>query len=321
MRAEQEAKAEQMKGLTLGNKIKQFELENKPAQLDIERRYKEALIAKANALAKGGSSPAKANGMLANFKSSHPNATPEETQVFADKLLEAQMKHLNSVTNRSDDLVAGGSFDKLPTDEKKRAVGLVTAMNLDPTEGLKLLRSGKSLQDIAEEKGYNLEELTPVYPLGTENVKQLQKRSGFVNEIKNLENNIIGGMGEYQNKLFGYSLEQMADAVKGDNPDKQGKVLAARALQPELAALRLKVAGGNIGIEAIRELQNKSLGNLKIMESLVDGPTYVAMQKYITKYLEEAAGEYQKTMENYGKLKTGHKKSNTDMGEDPLGLF
>ena len=33
-----------------------------------------------------------------------------------------------------------------------------------------------------------------------------------------------------------------------------GEVLAARALSPEIAALRLKVAGGNIGIEAINAL-------------------------------------------------------------------
>ena len=262
--------------------------------------------------------------LMREVNSLPPNATPEDLEKFADKTLNAQLKHLNATSNRSEDMTLGSGFDKLPTNEKKRAVGLTTAMGLDPVEGTQMLRSGLTLQEIADARGVNLEDFTPVYPLGEENIKQLQRRTGFVNEIKNLEGNLAGAMGEYQNKIMGYSLDQVADALSGENPDKQGKVLAARALQPELAALRLKVAGGNIGIEAINELKSKSLGDLKILESLVDKPTYIAMQKYMTKWLEEATNEFPRTQEDYGRLKTRQQKSaadESDMGDDPLGLF
>ncbi|KTD29669.1 hypothetical protein [Legionella maceachernii] len=292
--------SDQEKGLA--NALKSKALEHYEEKFALERDLKKAQIQKALQTKVGGSP--KANGELANFMVSHPDATQEEIRNAYDEIHSSKQAHTDAITNRSRDITAGSSFDKLPTNEKKRAVGLTTAMGIDPIEGTQLLRSGKSLQDIADANGKKLDELTPMYPMGEENVKQLQRRSGFVNEIKNLEKNLAGATGKYQNKIFGYSFEQAADALSGDNPDEQGKVLAARALQPELTALRLKVAGGNIGIEAIRELQDKSLGNLKVFESLVDTKTYLAMQKYMTKYLEEAANEYQRTMEDYGRLKS-----------------
>jgi len=291
---------------TLANSLKDLALKHQPKEYSLADALKEEQLKQLQRT--GGKGGAKVNGMVANFVATHPEATQDEIKAFADQVLQSQLRHTEAVTGRSEDITSGSSFDKQPVNEKKRAIGLTTAMGIDPIEGLKLLRSGQSLRDIADSKGFLLEELTPMYPLGEENVKQLQKRSGFVNEIKNLEDKIIGGMGKYQNKLYGYSLEQMADALSGENPEEQGKVLAARALQPELAALRLKVAGGNIGIEAIRELQDKSLGNLKILESLVDSPTYIAMQKYMTKYLEEAANEFNRTMEDYGRLRSNAQK-------------
>ncbi len=301
---------------SLANALQDLALKHQPKEYSLSDSLKEEQI---NQLKRGGGKGgAKVNGMVANFVATHPEATQDEIREFADRVLQSQLKHTEAVTGRSESMTAGGSFDKLPVNEKKRAVGLTTAMGIDPVEGTRLLRSGKTLAEIAQDKGMKLDELTPMYPLGEENTKQLQRRSGFVNEIKNLENNIIQGMGKYQNKLYGYSLEQIADALSGENPDEQGKVLAARALQPELAALRLKVAGGNIGIEAINELKSKSLGNLNIIEGLVDTPTYTAMQKYMTKYLEEAANEFDRTMEQYGQLKSKKSSSSAVKVYNPI---
>jgi hypothetical protein len=302
----------------LANALKSKALEHYDEKFKLDRDLKTAQIQKALQKNVGGN--VKANGELANYMVSHPNATPDDIRKAYEEIHGSKLAHEQAVTNRSLDMTAGGGFDKLPANEKKRAVGLTTAMGLDPVEGTQQLRSGKSLQDIAKEKGVKLEDFTPVYPLGEENIKQLQRRTGYVSEIKNLEKNIAGATGKYQNKIFGYSFDQAADALSGENPDEQGKVLAARALQPELSALRLKVAGGNIGIEAIRELADKSMGNLKVFESLVDTEAYNAMQKYMTKWLEEAANEFQKNQEDYGRLKTPQKKSSGsfDFGSYPV---
>lgn len=294
-------------GKSLANALHSKALEHYDEKFQLDKDYKTAQIKKALQKNVGGNP--KANGELANFMVSHPGASEDEIRQAYEEIHGSKLKHESAITNRSLDMTAGSGFDKLPTNEKKRAVGLMNSMGVDPVEGTRLLRSGVSPTQYAKENNINIDEVTPVYPLGEENVKQLQRRTGFVNEIKNLEGNLAGAMGEYQNKIMGYSLDQVADALTGENPDKQGKVLAARALQPELAALRLKVAGGNIGIEAINELKSKSLGDLKIIEGLVDTKTYLAMQKYMTKWLEDATNEFQRTQEDYGRLKTRQQKS------------
>lgn len=289
-------------GKSLQNALHSKALEHYDEKFGLERDLKKAQIQKALQTKVGGS--VKANGELANYIVSHPDANQEDIRTAYDEIHNAKLQHELAVTNRSNDITSGTGFDRLPVDEKKRAVGLTTAMGLDPVEGTKLLRSGKTLQDIAKEQGQNLEDLTPVYPLGTENVKQLQKRTGYVAELKNLEQKVAEPLSRYPSKVRGYSLEQIADSLENGNPDEMGKVLAARALSPEIAALRLKVAGGNIGIEAINALTDKSLQDMNIIEGLVDTPTYLATQKYITQWLEEAANSFQKNQEQYGRLKS-----------------
>lgn len=51
------------------------------------------------------------------------------------------------------------------------------------------------------------------------------------------------------------------------------------------------------------------MNQLKIIEGLVDSPTYLATQKYITQWLEEAADSFQTTMEDYGRLKGDEHRS------------
>ena len=288
-------------GKSLANALHSKALEHYEEKFKLDKDLKTAQIQKALQNKVGGST--KANAELANFMVSHPEATPEEIRKAYDEIHRSKLEHEKVVTERSRDITKGTGFDKLPVDEKKRAVGLTTAMGIDPVEGTQLLRSGKTLEQIAKEKGQDLDDLIPVYPLGTENIKQLQKRSGYVAELKNLEQKVAEPFSKYPSKIRGYSLEQIADSLETQNPDEMGKVLAARALSPEIAALRLKVAGGNIGIEAIKELTTKSMGEMNIIEALVDTPTFIATQKYITKWLEEAADSFQKNQEDYGRLK------------------
>lgn len=294
-------------GKSLANALQSKALEHYEEKFGLEKQLKQAQIQKALQTKVGGSP--KANGELANYIVSHPDASQEDIRKAYEEIHGSKLAHEQAVTNRSVDMTTGTGFDKLPVDEKKRAVGLTTAMGIDPVEGTQLLRSGKTLEQIAKDKGQDLGDLVPVYPLGTENVKQLQRRSGYVAELKNLEQKVAKPLAKYPAKVRGYSLDQIADSLDNKNPDEMGQVLAARALSPEIAALRLKVAGGNIGIEAINELTNKSMGQMKIIEGLVDTPTYLATQKYITQWLEEAANTFQKNQEDYGRLKTREQKS------------
>ena len=87
---------------TLANSLQSKANEHYEAKNDLERRYKEALIKKAlRAPAAGAAGGPKANGILANYIVSHPGATQEDVQKFADRLLETQLQHTAEGTKRT----------------------------------------------------------------------------------------------------------------------------------------------------------------------------------------------------------------------------
>jgi hypothetical protein len=293
---------------SLANALQSKALEHYEEKFKLEKDYKTAQIQKALQTKVGGTP--KANGELANYIVSHPDATQEDIRKAYDEIHGRKAEHEETIINRSKDVVAGNSFDKLPTNDKKQSVALMKGMGVDPVEAVSYLRQkGNSPSTYADEKGIDINGVQPDYALGEQNVKDAQRASAYMDEIDTLDKHINEGLGRYQNKIMGYSLEQIADAAEGKNPDQQGRALAARALLPELNALRLKIAGGNIGIEALRELEHKSLGQLNILESLVDTPTYNAAQKYMREWIEEAGRTRISSLNKFSMLKTGQQKS------------
>jgi ribosomal protein L23 len=287
---------------SLANALQSKALEHYEEKFGLEKQLKQAQIQKALQTNLGGN--VKANGELANYIVSHPEATHEEIRKAYDEIHGRKAEHENTIINRSKDVVAGNSFDKLPINDKKQAVALMKGMGVDPIQATSWLRSGKSPSQYAEENNIDISNVTPEYALGEQNIKEAQRASAYMDEIDTLDKHINEGLGQYQNKIMGYSLEQIADAAEGNNPDKQGRALAARALLPELSALRLKIAGGNIGIEALRELEHKSLGKLNIIEGLVDSPTFNSTQKYIRQWIEEAGRTRINSLNKFSMLKS-----------------
>lgn len=309
------------KGKALANALHSKALEHYEEKFQLEKQLKKAQIQKALQQKFGGSP--KANGELANYIVSHPDATQEDIRKAYEEIHGTKIEHEQTIINRSKDVIAGNSFDKLPTNDKKQAVALMKGMGADPVASVQWLRSGKSPTDYANEHGVDISTVEPDYALGEQNIKMAQQAASNMDELDSLEKHITGGLGEYQNKIMGYSMEQIKDALDGTNPEKQGKALAARALLPELSALRLKIAGGNIGIEALREMENKSLGQMKIFESLVDKKVYKEAQKYMKDWINEAGKVRIKSLNKFSMLKTRLQKgaeAESGMGNDPLGL-
>lgn len=313
---------------TLANAIQSEALKNLPEKTRLEMARIQSQINKNNRAETGLGNAPKASGDIANelvIQGLEERFGKDDPRILNLRNIQKAKEEANKAKASNQEKYANSlSFRLLPPDEKKRAVAMTSGMGMDPTEGEAALVSGKTLSEIAKEKGIKLDKVIPIYPAAGENIKQMQRRAAFVNELSNLEEKTTEGMAKYQNKFYGYSLDQIADSIKNDDPDTQGKVLASRALQPEIAALRLKVAGGNIGIEAIREMTEKSLGELKVLESTISPEAYKAMQKYMNKWLMDASKEADRTITEYSMLKTNEQKSaesESGMGNDPLGLF
>lgn len=289
-------------GKSLANALHSKALEHYEEKYALDKEYKEAQIQ--NLLQKKVGGSPKANGELANYIVSHPEASQDDIRQAYDEIHGRKAEHEETIINRSLDVVAGNSFDKLPTNDKKQSVALMKGMGVDPVEAVAYLRQkGNSPSTYAEQNKIDITNVEPDYAAGEQNIKLAQQANAYMDEIDTLDKHINDGLGKYQNKIMGYSLAQIADAAEGSNPDQQARALAARALLPELNSLRLKIAGGNIGIEALRELEHKSLGKLNVLESLVDSETYTKAQNYMTKWIKEAGQVRVKSLVNNSMLK------------------
>lgn len=319
---------EEQKQRELANALKQQELENNPAKMDLEKRYKEALINKANTLAQGGGkSSLKPNSAVANqeyiWNLKHPNGdvTPEEKEEHLKKLEAAfstGQEASQSNSNRRKQIINSEFFNKQPAAFKTQQLALAAGMGIDPGEAGKAFENeGKTVSDLAKERGIDPKTIVPVYPMANENIKQLQIRSSLVSELGQLDKDLSDIQGEYSRKFLGYSPKQVWNALKDKDPEEAGMILAARNLQPDLAIVRAKIGiNGAIGIQALEEMQNKGLGNMKIFEPLVSNKARIAMDKYTNELITRAFNAYENKMQSYSQIQA-QPGQQTDPGTIP----
>lgn len=289
----------------LGIKKTQTMLEAQP----ILNQLRMAQAARANQLASdpfGGHVPSGAAGesyWMAQLKNRYGSDSDIVKNAQKQLDLENELKQSN-ITRRSQ-INNAQAYSSLPADEKKRVVATAVGMGYDPSEASRLLNSGKTLSDMSQEKGIDLKEVQPVYPLGGETLKQMQKRGAFANEIKVLQTRINEATKGYGRRLAGYSPKQVMDAISNENPDQQGRYLAARALAPELNALRLNAMNGKVGIEAIKHLTEKAGQNSKVFESLISDDARQSMNNYMSQWIDEAQNAYSDNLQDYAALGKG----------------
>ncbi len=78
------------------------------------------------------------------------------------------------------------------------------------------------------------------------------------------------------------------------------KFLGARALQPEIAGARSRVAGGSNGQEALHAAQEAALGNFKIPGFTITPEVREGVQHYINDKLKGGLKERKKAVYNTG---------------------
>lgn len=189
----------------------------------------------------------------------------------------------------------GYEYQSLPIQHKSALLAQAAGMGVSPEKATHALITGKSIDDIAKEQGFtpgNLPE--PIYPLTTAGQTQLKQRQQSLAEIDALNSKLTSALGPYIQTIDGYSPKQTYEALMGLNPDKQSKFLAAKALVPEMSALRGKAMGATVGVEALREITNASMNNIKAMQSLVTPEVYEKANKYVDNWLQDTVSKANK---------------------------
>ena len=224
-----------------------------------------------------------------------------EGQTLADQLENYQRSQTNYRKAFSDyyrKRTQGMNFVYLPQDEKKMVVSYAMGMGLAPQEAVNYFMQGGNLKDLAKEKGIDLKQVEPIFPNQPQAINQIQTRKIALNAVNSIEPEVTKALAPYAGlRIEGRSLKQIADQIKGSNPDGQARFLAAYALQPELSAMRMSALGGRVGIQAIQHISDATFGKLNAFRQMVSPEVFAASQKYLTDWINNSFGAASKSLQ------------------------
>lgn len=212
----------------------------------------------------------------------------------------------------------GYTFNSMPVDFKNYLLALGGGMGINPNEMTKRLANGETVEEIATKEGFDPNNMPEaIYPLTGADRTRLHQRQQANAESKILSKTISEWMAPYSRRFGGYSPKQLGEALKGENPDGQAKYLAALALQPEQAGIRIRSMAGNVGIEAIRELTEKSMGNAKIYQGTISPAVYQKAQDLVEQKITQAM-EAANAMAQMPITEQNKKKGQQSTSETPI---
>lgn len=234
-----------------------------------------------------------------------------------------ELKRKNAYADLANKKVENYGYGTLTADQKRRWIGQAEGMGVGANEAREFFNKGGSIQDLAEAKGVDPNNLPEsIYAPTTTDITRAHFRQQAVAEIDAIQPLITEALAPYAQRVAGFSPVQIAEAIQGDNPDGQAKFLAAKALMPELSALRIKAMGGQVGIEAIREVQAASMASLSSFQGLVSPEVYTAAQQYMQEWINSAsktANAMAFNPERGQNKEIGSSNTNNNQ-EDPLGI-
>ncbi len=206
------------------------------------------------------------------------------------KSITSELKRKNAMSELTQQKSDNYSFNSLPVDHKKDILGKAGGMGIDPQEAQQRYNNGETIEDMAESQGFDPKNLPEaIYPATTTDKTRIHFRQQALSEINTIQPILTEALAPYANRVNGYSPKQIAEAISGDHPDAQARFLAAKGLMPEMSSLRIKAMGGQVGIEAIREVQSASMGNIQSFQSLVSPEVYKKAQNYMDQWINLGA--------------------------------
>lgn len=244
----------------------------------------------------------------------------EQEKLAKLAFLQAQTGHQGALTQRA---MQGGMgsgnnseqahslrvWNSLPADNKRDAIATAVGMGYTPDEAAFALSAGKSLRDLAKAMDMDVSQVEKSYSPTVSNITSLKNAEGGAAELDYLSERANEAMAPYSRKFFGYSPEQVVGALSGEDNDSQARFLAGRALQPEIAAGRSRVAMGSNAHDALKQVQADALGSSKIYEALVSPEVYQKTQNYINEWLQGGLKERKNAVHNIKRFQKPNSES------------
>lgn len=228
---------------------------------------------------------------LLNSKEQQFGAREKEAEIQEKQ---AHTEYLKKGGGRS-----GGIWRNLPQDTRAKMIAQGNAWDIDPEVIANHINSGGSFEELREQaraNGVDVENAPLIFDPTAATRTSLQSIESAADEVDYLEKKLAPGITMYGPTINGYSPEQIADAISGDNPEEQATFLASRALQPEMAGARARLANSSNAHEALKEIKEAALGEFKIFEAFLTPEVRALTQKKINDWLRGAAQVRVRTM-------------------------
>lgn len=194
---------------------------------------------------------------------------------------------------------SGYNFQQLPVNQKEFMLAKLAGMGIDATKGVQMFNEGKTVEQIAEEKGFDPNNLPdPIYPTTPTDRNRMRQRNAAIVELKEIDDVVTKGMGPYVGMKIGdWSPAQISDAILGKNSHQLAMFLAANALKVEASAVRMKAMGGNVSEAAIENLTKSAYGSLEPFRGYIkDSKAWTEAQNIISNTISRAANKANKAM-------------------------
>lgn len=275
----------------------------------------QALYAKDNGLTFGNENPSQPGA---------PSQVPTQNQgvpgiggqsassnSIVDYLIKAANANVNAKLARTQldtERAKNYRYAIMPVDQKREFHAQLNGMGLNLSEQQKAIEDNKSISQIAVEHGFDPDNLPPLkFSATTPNVTQMNKRIAASVGMENINEFVIKGIEPYSQTLGGFSKPLMQDFLHGTNQDKIEKYLAAKMLIPESAALKITGLQGQVGIEAMRHVEETSLQNADVPEYVkpfITPKVWRNAQELAKKNILESIAKENKIFEPKNKSKT-----------------
>jgi NACalpha-BTF3-like transcription factor len=220
------------------------------------------------------------------------------TQQF--KSQEDQNKALEIMDRKGNE----AGWKSMPANAKMNVLAYANGAGIGIDEATRELAKGTSLDKLYEKHGFDPKNPPEPDFLSTQgNITKLKDRQAALKEMQVISKFVKEGLGPYSKTYGQYSPAQIADALKGKNDDQQAKFLAARGLVPELTGLRLMAANAKATVHAIKSMQEKSMMNIKIFESLVKPEVWQKAQDLMDHVLDKGMKKSVQSYSHHNLLK------------------
>jgi hypothetical protein len=169
-------------------------------------------------------------------------------------------------------------FERMPAADKAYALAQARGFGLTGEEASAFLQGGGTLRQLAESKGYKANDMTS-WPMAqgaptTAMQTRIQRANTTLAGLKAVEKDIKQAYSQYAPRFKGVSPALIKDMVKGENIDKQADIFSVLMVGPEVNALRINALGGNVGIGALKHMEDLAYQRLNTFGLSPDSDVY-----------------------------------------------